>query len=172
MEENKEKPEVMEEVNSLVERAQVALEEFTKYTQEDIDFIVAKCSVAGLDAHGTLAQAAIDETKRGVFEDKATKNLFACEYVVNNMRHLKTVGVISEDPVTGITEIAEPVGVICGIIIGVGCIIQQSTNVRTTVKTGLTSMNMVFQPIAVVLLAQIMERKINIIIIAQIDHYF
>ena len=115
MEENKEKPEVMEEVNSLVERAQVALEEFTKYTQEDIDFIVAKCSVAGLDAHGTLAQAAIDETKRGVFEDKATKNLFACEYVVNNMRHLKTVGVINEDPVTGITEIAEPVGVICGI---------------------------------------------------------
>ena len=72
-------------------------------------------SVAGLDHHGTLAQAAIEETKRGVFEDKATKNLFACEYVVNNMRHLKTVGVISEDPVTGITELAEPVGVICGI---------------------------------------------------------
>ena len=33
----------------------------------------------------------------------------------NNMRHLKTVGVISDDPVTGITEIAEPIGVICGI---------------------------------------------------------
>ncbi|MBR4422256.1 MAG: bifunctional acetaldehyde-CoA/alcohol dehydrogenase, partial [Erysipelotrichaceae bacterium] len=55
------------------------------------------------------------ETKRGIFEDKATKNLFACEYVVNNMRHLKSVGIISDDPVTGITEIAEPVGVICGI---------------------------------------------------------
>ena len=50
--------------------------------------------------------------KRGVFEDKATKNLYACEYVVNNMRHLKTVGVISEDPVTGIIEVADPVGVI------------------------------------------------------------
>ena len=50
-----------------------------------------------------------------MFEDKATKNLFACEYVVNNMRNLKTVGVISEDDVTGITEIADPVGVICGI---------------------------------------------------------
>jgi acetaldehyde dehydrogenase/alcohol dehydrogenase len=60
----------------------------------------------------TLARKAIEETKRGVFEDKATKNLFACEYVVNNMRHTKTVGIIKEDPV-GITEIAEPVGVVC-----------------------------------------------------------
>ena len=102
-------------IDSLVAKATKALEEFASFDQEKIDYIVAKCSVAGLDHHGTLAKAAIDETGRGVFEDKATKNLFACEYVVNNMRHLKTVGIISEDPVTGITEIAEPVGVICGI---------------------------------------------------------
>lgn len=62
-----------------------------------------------------IALHAVEETGRGVFEDKATKNLFACEYVVHNMRHLKTVGVISHDDVTGITEIAAPVGVICGI---------------------------------------------------------
>ena len=43
------------------------------------------------------------------------KNLFACEHVVNNMRHTKTVGVIEEDDVTGLTLIAEPVGVVCGI---------------------------------------------------------
>ena len=49
---------------------------------------------------------AVDETGRGVFEDKATKNLFACEYMVNYLRDLKTVGIISEDPVTGITEVA------------------------------------------------------------------
>src|SRR5690606_40999851 len=48
-------------------------------------------------------------------EDKAVKNLFACEYVQNNMRHLKTVGIISENSISGITQIAEPVGVICGI---------------------------------------------------------
>ena len=107
--------EVLKEVNALVERAQAALKEFLLLDQEQVDYIVAKCSVAGLDNHGTLAKAAIDETGRGVFEDKATKNLFACEYVTNNMRQLKTVGVISEDPVTGITEIADPVGVICGI---------------------------------------------------------
>ncbi|MGM9814222.1 MAG: bifunctional acetaldehyde-CoA/alcohol dehydrogenase [Candidatus Enteromonas sp.] len=103
------------EVDSLVKKALVALEEFSTATQDQVDNMVAKMSVAGLDNHGILARMAIEETGRGVFEDKATKNLFACEYVVNNMRHLKTVGVISEDPVTGITEIAEPVGVICGV---------------------------------------------------------
>ena len=115
MEEKKISKAVLNEVNGLVDRATLALNEFADFDQEKIDYIVAKCSVAGLDNHGVLAKAAIDETHRGVFEDKATKNLFACEYVVNNMRHLKTVGIISDDPVTGITEIAEPVGVICGI---------------------------------------------------------
>ena len=115
MEDKKELSPAQEEVNTLVEKGLVALDEFLKLDQEQIDYIVAKCCVAGLDHHGNLAKAAIEETKRGVFEDKATKNLFACEYVQNNMRHLKTVGVISEDPVTGITEIADPIGVIAGI---------------------------------------------------------
>ena len=103
------------EVNRLVEKGLVALEQFCQLNQEQVNYIVAKASVAALDQHGVLAMHAYEETGRGVFEDKATKNLFACEYVVNNMRHLKTVGVISEDDVTGITEIADPVGVICGI---------------------------------------------------------
>ena len=68
-----------------------------------------------MDAHGILAQHAVEETGRGVFEDKATKNLFACEHVVNNMRGVKTVGVIEDDPITGLTKIAEPVGVVCGV---------------------------------------------------------
>ena len=103
-------------VDQLVSKAQVALSKFEEFTQEQVDYIVAKCSVAGLDAHGTLAEAAINETGRGVFEDKAVKNLFACEYVTSNLRHLKTVGIINEDPLLGITEIAEPVGVVCGIV--------------------------------------------------------
>lgn len=104
-----------EEVDSLVKRSLKCLDAYANYTQEQIDYIVAKASVAALDKHGILALHAVEETKRGVFEDKATKNLFACEYVVNNMRHLKTVGVISDNEVTGITEIAEPVGVVAGI---------------------------------------------------------
>ena len=103
-------------VDELVRKASVALDKFVGLDQEAVDFIVAKCSVAGLDAHGILAEAAVNETGRGVFEDKAVKNLFACEYVTKNLRHLKTVGVVSEDPLSGITEIAEPVGVICGIV--------------------------------------------------------
>ena len=104
-----------EEVNALVEKALKALDDYANFTQEQIDFIVAKASVAALDKHGELAKLAIEETGRGVFEDKATKNLFACEYVTNNMTRVKTVGVINENKVTGITEIAEPVGVVAGI---------------------------------------------------------
>ncbi len=115
MEDKKVFSSAQEEVDALVVKAQKAYDAFLELDQEKIDYIVAKCSVAGLDNHGSLARAAVEETKRGVFEDKATKNLFACGYVVNNMRHLKTVGVISEDPVSGITEIADPIGVICGI---------------------------------------------------------
>ena len=106
----------VQEVNTLVTKAQKALEEFMKLDQEQVDYIVAKASVAALDQHGVLAMAAVEETGRGVFEDKATKNLFACEHVVNNMRHTRTVGVISENEVDGIVEIAEPVGVVCGIV--------------------------------------------------------
>ena len=103
------------QVDLLVDKALVALEDMRLLTQEEVDHIVAKASVAALDAHGELALHAFEETGRGVFEDKATKNLFACEHVVNNMRHTKTVGVIEEDDVTGLTLIAEPVGVVCGI---------------------------------------------------------
>ncbi|HFI0039904.1 TPA: bifunctional acetaldehyde-CoA/alcohol dehydrogenase [Streptococcus suis] len=102
-------------VDELVQKGLIALEEFRLLDQEQVDYIVAKASVAALDQHGVLAMHAHEETGRGVFEDKATKNLFACEHVVNNMRGVKTVGVIEDDEVTGLTLIAEPVGVICGV---------------------------------------------------------
>lgn len=105
----------LKEVNSLVEKAKKALVDFEELDQEKVDYIVAKASVAALDQHGNLAKLAIEETGRGVFEDKATKNLFACEYIVNNMRHQKTVGVIKEDEVEGMTYVADPVGVVCGV---------------------------------------------------------
>ena len=70
----------------MVKKGLKALDVLSTFDQEKIDYIVAKMSVAGLDHHGNLAKLAVEETGRGVFEDKATKNLFACEYVVNNMR--------------------------------------------------------------------------------------
>lgn len=102
-------------IHELVQNGTSALHSFYDLNQEQIDYIVAKASVQALDHHGELALQAVKETGRGVFEDKATKNLFACEYVVNHMRHMKTVGVILEEEVSGLTHIADPVGVICGI---------------------------------------------------------
>ena len=107
----------VEEVNTLVSKALVALDEFKKIEdQEKIDKIVQAAAVAALEAHGPLAVAAVEETGRGVVEDKAIKNLYACEYIVNYMRDLKTVGVIDKDDVDGLTAIAEPVGVVCGVV--------------------------------------------------------
>ena len=104
-----------QEIDQLVARALNALDAYAEYTQEQIDHIVAKASVAALDQHGELARHAVEDTGRGVFEDKATKNLFACEHVVNSMRGMKTVGVIQEDDVEGLTLIAEPVGVVAAL---------------------------------------------------------
>lgn len=100
-------------IDQLVAGATTALAEYASFTQEDVDRLVKKAAVAALDQHGRLAELAVEETGRGVFEDKAVKNIFACEHVTHSMAALKTVGVISRDEINGITEIAEPVGVIC-----------------------------------------------------------
>ncbi|MGW7068372.1 bifunctional acetaldehyde-CoA/alcohol dehydrogenase [Streptomyces sp. NPDC054855] len=105
--------EAKERVDGLVTGALTALNRFASYDQEQVDHIVKKASLAALDRHGDLARLAAEETGRGLFEDKAVKNLFACEHVVNSMRGLRTAGVISRDELNGITEIAEPVGVVC-----------------------------------------------------------
>ena len=100
-------------VDTLVANATKALAAYASFTQADIDHIVKKASVAALNQHGQLAKLAVEETGRGVFEDKAVKNIFACEHVTNSMATTKTVGIISRDDITGIVEIAEPVGVVC-----------------------------------------------------------
>ncbi len=102
-------------IDDLVANATKALEAYARFTQDEVDHLVKKAAVAALDKHGALAELAVAETGRGVFEDKAVKNIFACEHVTHGMATTKTVGIISRDDVTGITEIAEPVGVICGV---------------------------------------------------------
>ncbi|MDQ0177599.1 bifunctional acetaldehyde-CoA/alcohol dehydrogenase [Bacillus chungangensis] len=102
-------------IDTLVKNAQQALAQFKDYNQEEIDHIVKEMALAGLDQHMPLAKLAVEETKRGVYEDKIIKNIFATEYVYHNIKYDKTVGVISENEHEGIIEIAEPVGVICGI---------------------------------------------------------
>ena len=103
------------EVDALVKKGLKALDEFEKLDQKQVDRIVAKASVAALNKHLVLAKMAVDETGRGLVEDKATKNIFACEHVTHYMAGQKTVGLIREDEVMGIDEVAEPVGVVAGV---------------------------------------------------------
>ena len=103
------------EVDELVNKGLKALDEFEKLDQKQVDRIVAKASVAALNKHLVLAKMAVEETGRGLVEDKATKNIFACEHVTNYLAGQRTVGIIREDDVMGIDEIAEPVGVVAGV---------------------------------------------------------
>ncbi|MEH7549394.1 MULTISPECIES: bifunctional acetaldehyde-CoA/alcohol dehydrogenase [Bacillaceae] len=111
-----EKQIVAEAINMLANNAEKALGELRCYTQEMIDKIVKEMALAALENHKQLAKLAVTETRRGDYEDKVFKNMFATEFIYNNIRDMKTVGVISEDENEGMVEIAEPVGVIAGVI--------------------------------------------------------
>ena len=102
-------------IDELAAKANVALEKMSDFDQEKVDYIVHQGAIAALDKHMLLAKMAIEETGRGVYEDKAIKNMYASEYIWNNIKHDKTVGVINEDKQNGLIEVAEPVGVICGV---------------------------------------------------------
>ena len=102
-------------IDQLVANAQVALKEFLALDQETIDNIVHEMALAGLDKHQELARMAVEETGRGVYEDKVIKNMFATEYIWHDIKNEKTVGVLDENDMEGYVEVAEPVGVICGV---------------------------------------------------------
>ncbi len=104
-----------EKVDVLVKKANKAKEEMLKLDQEAVDKIVKEMAKKGLDKHIELAKMAVDETQRGVFEDKVTKNIFATEYVYNSIKYNKTVGVIEENEEENYKLIAEPIGVIAGV---------------------------------------------------------
>ncbi|HVN04539.1 MAG TPA: bifunctional acetaldehyde-CoA/alcohol dehydrogenase [Bryobacteraceae bacterium] len=99
-------------LEGLVSRARTAAAVFTQYTQEDVDRIVKAMVLAGLEQAQSLARLAIEETRLGVLEDKAIKNMVATEFVYNYVKDKRTVGAINEYPDRGITEVAEPIGVI------------------------------------------------------------
>jgi acetaldehyde dehydrogenase/alcohol dehydrogenase len=103
-------------IDTLANNAANALGDFRCYSQEMVDEIVKHMALAALENHKYLAKLAVTETRRGVYEDKVFKNMFATEFIYNNIRNMKTVGVISENENEGMVEIAEPVGVIAGVI--------------------------------------------------------
>ncbi|MGQ9556894.1 MAG: bifunctional acetaldehyde-CoA/alcohol dehydrogenase [Desulfurispora sp.] len=103
-------------VDSLVEKALQAAERFMAYDQEQVDKIVQAMALAGLEKYRELARMAVEETGRGIYEDKMIKNIFATEAVYHNIKYKKTVGVINENLEEDYLEIAEPVGVVAAIV--------------------------------------------------------
>lgn len=102
-------------IDELVNKARLALDEYMKLNQEQVDEIAHAMALAGLDNHTKLAKLAVLETGRGVYEDKIIKNLFATEYIWHDIKDQKTVGVIDDDELAGIEQIAEPVGIVAGV---------------------------------------------------------
>ncbi|HKL99428.1 MAG TPA: bifunctional acetaldehyde-CoA/alcohol dehydrogenase, partial [Mobilitalea sp.] len=108
-------PTPKDHVDMLVKNALVALDEFLRLDQETIDNIVHEMTLAGLQKQQILAKMAIDETGRGIYEDKITKNIFATEYVWHSIKYQKTVGIIEDNEEEDYMIIAEPVGIVAGV---------------------------------------------------------
>ncbi len=110
-----EKQKVKHMIDELVEKAKIASKEYLKLDQNTVNQIVKQMSMAGLENHMKLAKMAVEETGRGIYEDKITKNMFATEYIYHSIKYAKTVGIVDENEEEGYTEIAEPVGIIAGV---------------------------------------------------------
>jgi acetaldehyde dehydrogenase / alcohol dehydrogenase len=106
----------MNELNELMARVKKAQETYSTYTQEQVDKIFVAAATAAAAARIPLAQQAVAESGMGIVEDKVIKNLFAAEYILNKYRHDKTCGVVAENEPFGTITIAEPLGIICGIV--------------------------------------------------------
>ena len=108
--------ETLEDLEFAMKELREAQKIFSTYTQEQVDAIFKAAATAANKARIPLSKMAVEETGMGVLEDKVIKNHYAAEYIYNAYKNTKTCGVIEEDPVYGITKIAEPLGVIAAVI--------------------------------------------------------
>jgi acetaldehyde dehydrogenase/alcohol dehydrogenase len=108
-------PTPKEHVDQLVKNALLALNDFLSLDQETVDNIVHEMALAGLAKQQVLAKMAVDETGRGIYEDKITKNIFATEYVWHSIKYQKTVGIIEDNEEEDYMIVAEPVGIVAGV---------------------------------------------------------
>ncbi len=105
-----------EALDALIKRVKKAQEIFETYSQEQVDKIFKAAALAANKMRIPLAQMAVEETGMGVVEDKVIKNHFASEYIYNKHKNAKTCGIIKEDKPNGIKIVAQPLGVIAGVI--------------------------------------------------------
>lgn len=97
----------------IVKKAQAA---YATFPQEKVDAIFRSAAIAANGARIQLAKMAVAETGMGIVEDKVIKNHFASEYIYNQYKCTKTCGVLEYDETFGITRIAEPIGIIAGVV--------------------------------------------------------
>ncbi|NLG14450.1 MAG: bifunctional acetaldehyde-CoA/alcohol dehydrogenase [Lentisphaerae bacterium] len=103
-------------LDALILKVQAAQGRYAEYSQEAVDKIFRAAALAANEARIPLAKLAVEETGMGLVEDKVIKNHFAAEYVYNKYKNEKTCGQIEFDDAFGIIKIAEPVGLIAGIV--------------------------------------------------------
>ena len=106
----------IEDLQKTIEKVRKAQQEFSKYTQEQVDKIFQAAAIAANQNRIPLAKMAVEETGMGIVEDKVIKNHYAAEYVYNKYKDIKTCGVLEQDDNYGIKKIAEPIGVIAAVI--------------------------------------------------------
>ena len=106
----------VEKLQEHMDKVRKAQEAFAVFTQEKVDAIFKAAAIAANKARIALAKDAVNETGMGLLEDKIIKNHFASEYIYNKYKNSKTCGIIKKDEDYGMTYIAEPMGLICGVI--------------------------------------------------------
>lgn len=104
------------ELETLIQQVKAAQAEYATFTQEQVDRIFHRAALAANNERIPLAKLAVQETGMGIVEDKVIKNHFASEYIYNKYKHEKTCGVIERDESFGYERIAEPVGLLAGIV--------------------------------------------------------
>ena len=115
----------IQEVRDLICAAKNAQRKLAQFSQQQIDEICAAIAKAGEENAQKLAQMAVEETGFGNVPDKVLKNRLGSTLTWEYCKDMKTVGIVNEDPVKGIMEVAVPVGVIAALI--------PSTNPTSTV---------------------------------------
>ncbi|WP_294397745.1 bifunctional acetaldehyde-CoA/alcohol dehydrogenase [uncultured Clostridium sp.] len=105
-----------QELTARIKQLREAQKKFATYTQEQVDEIFRQAALAANHNRIKLAKLAVEETGMGIVEDKVVKNNFAAEYIYNQYKNMKTCGVLEEDKTSGITKVAEPIGIISAIV--------------------------------------------------------
>ena len=106
----------LEELEALIARVKAAQATYASFSQEKVDAIFRAAALAANNQRIPLAKMAVEETGMGVIEDKVIKNHFASEYIYNKYKNEATCGVIEDDKAFGVQRVAEPMGILAGIV--------------------------------------------------------